>query len=131
MQVKRLFGRCQIVGTRFPIALVHSGGLVLEVSSFGTKAKRGTIPADAAAFLQAPAPKGTVSASCSRNEQCAIYHCVSGREGGSICSDDALVSIVLSEQEFFVRCQNARLLFLQMCLYMSLRCTISLNVCYK
>ena len=60
MQVKRLFGRCQIVGTRFPIALVHSGGLILEVSSFGTKAKRDSIPTDAAAFLSTPPPKRKV-----------------------------------------------------------------------
>ena len=97
MQVKRLFGRCQIVGTRFPIALVHSGGLVLEVSSFGTKAKRGTIPADAAAFLQSPPPKGTVSTFCTCNEQRTCYHCASGREGCPICSDQALIRVFLSE----------------------------------
>ena len=54
MQVKRHFSRCQIVGTRFPIALVHWGGIVLEVSSFGTRAKRETIPTDAAALLSWP-----------------------------------------------------------------------------
>ena len=51
MQVKRHFSRCQIVGSRFPIALVHWGGTVLEVSSFGTRAKRDIIPTDAAALL--------------------------------------------------------------------------------
>ena len=56
MQVKRHFSRCQIVGSRFPIALVHWGGTVLEVSSFGTRAKRDTIPTDAAALLSWPPP---------------------------------------------------------------------------
>ena len=64
VQVKRLFGRCRIVGTRFPIALVHSGGLILEVSSFGTKAKRDIIPTDAATYLSTPAPRGKVGNSC-------------------------------------------------------------------
>lgn len=77
MQVKRLFGRCQIVGTRFPIALVHSGGLVLEVSSFGTKAKRDIIPTDAAAFLSTPAPRGKVN-SCTEGHQ-VPYTRVEGR----------------------------------------------------
>ncbi len=48
------------MGTRFPIALVHSGGLILEVSSFGTKAKRDIIPTDAATYLNTPAPRGKV-----------------------------------------------------------------------
>ena len=61
MQVKRHFNRCQIVGSRFPIALVHWGGTVLEVSSFGTKAKRNTIPTDAAALLSWPPPHSKAS----------------------------------------------------------------------
>ncbi|CAK0736587.1 hypothetical protein CVIRNUC_000770 [Coccomyxa viridis] len=56
VQVKRHFSKCQIVGSRFPIALVHWGGTVLEVSSFGTRAKRDTIPTDAAALLSWPPP---------------------------------------------------------------------------
>ena len=61
MQVKRHFSRCQIVGSRFPIALVHWGGTVLEVSSFGTRAKRDTIPTDAAALLSWPPPHSKAS----------------------------------------------------------------------
>ena len=49
------------MGTKFPIALVNSGGLILEVSSFSTKAKRDTIPTDAAAYLSMTAPKPGVS----------------------------------------------------------------------
>ena len=61
MQVKRHFSRCQIVGSRFPIALVHWGGTVLEVSSFGTRAKRDTIPTDAAALLSWPPSQSKAS----------------------------------------------------------------------
>lgn len=51
MQVKRLFGRCRIIGKRFPIVHVFANGSCLEVSSFGTHAKRELVPLDAAAFL--------------------------------------------------------------------------------
>lgn len=51
-QVKRLFGRCRIIGKRFPIVHVHADGALLEVSSFGTHADRARIPPDAAALLQ-------------------------------------------------------------------------------
>ncbi len=49
------------MGTKFPIALVSSGGLSLEISSFSTKAKRDAIPTDAAAYLSMTAPMLAVS----------------------------------------------------------------------
>ncbi|CAL8470290.1 g9832 [Coccomyxa elongata] len=51
VQVKRLFGNCRIIGKRFPIVHVYADGICLEVSSFGTRARREIIPPDAAAFL--------------------------------------------------------------------------------
>ncbi|BDA44328.1 probable poly(A) polymerase I [Coccomyxa sp. Obi] len=51
VQVKRLFGNCRIIGKRFPIVHVYADGICLEVSSFGTRARRELIPPDAAAFL--------------------------------------------------------------------------------
>ncbi|XP_050225854.1 uncharacterized protein LOC126675283 isoform X2 [Mercurialis annua] len=39
-QVARTFARCEIVGRRFPICLVHIGDTTLEVSSFGTTAQK-------------------------------------------------------------------------------------------
>ncbi len=46
-----MFGNCRIIGKRFPIVHVYADGICLEVSSFGTRARREIIPPDAAAFL--------------------------------------------------------------------------------
>ncbi|GAB4823736.1 hypothetical protein N2152v2_010782 [Parachlorella kessleri] len=50
-QVRRLFSRCYTVGRVFPICHVHQDGLLVEVSSFSTKADAARIPPDAAGFL--------------------------------------------------------------------------------
>ena len=47
-QTKRLFARAFVVGSRFPICLVHHGGMVLEVSSFHTNTPAQHVPIDAA-----------------------------------------------------------------------------------
>jgi hypothetical protein len=50
-QVKRLFPRSYIVGRSFPVCHVHQEGLVMEVSSFSTKADASRIPPDVSGFL--------------------------------------------------------------------------------
>eukprot|EP01026_Neomeris_dumetosa_P001115 TRINITY_DN102767_c0_g1_i1.p1 TRINITY_DN102767_c0_g1~~TRINITY_DN102767_c0_g1_i1.p1 ORF type:complete len:247 (-),score=19.95 TRINITY_DN102767_c0_g1_i1:12-752(-) len=49
-QVKNLFGKCQLIGKKFPIAQVHMGGTTLEVSSWSTGSEEPEIPDDAASM---------------------------------------------------------------------------------
>ncbi|EFN52867.1 hypothetical protein CHLNCDRAFT_58740 [Chlorella variabilis] len=50
-QIKRLFGRCNIVGRSFPVCQVHAEGTMIEVSSFTTNADLRLIPADASTHM--------------------------------------------------------------------------------
>ncbi|KAL4577765.1 hypothetical protein LXL04_013878 [Taraxacum kok-saghyz] len=53
-QIKKVFHRCQIVGRRFPICIVHIKGSVIEVSSFKTLAKHSE---DKEKFLVSQTPR--------------------------------------------------------------------------
>ena len=72
-QVKRLFGNCRIIGKRFPIVHVYADGICLEVSSFGTRARRELIPPDAAAFLPRHKPHDKVHTSCIAWHMCCVF----------------------------------------------------------
>eukprot|EP01025_Chloroclados_australasicus_P066267 TRINITY_DN9096_c0_g2_i3.p1 TRINITY_DN9096_c0_g2~~TRINITY_DN9096_c0_g2_i3.p1 ORF type:complete len:560 (+),score=49.85 TRINITY_DN9096_c0_g2_i3:79-1680(+) len=50
VQVKRLFGKCQLIGKRFPIAQVHIGGQTIEVSNWSTGNDDVQLPDDAASI---------------------------------------------------------------------------------
>eukprot|EP00887_Chlorella_sp_A99_P000557 scaffold17.g557.t1 len=50
-QVRKLFGRCIVVGKSFPVCHVHTNNTVIEVSSFSTNADPTAIPDDGSSHL--------------------------------------------------------------------------------